>query len=127
MKKLFKRVFNPDGKNMIPNDQNAVEYLILNKALEVSGVDSKTGEILYSFTPKIKDLMPDLYKAHLNHVNAELMFMWEKGFVNIDFLSDDPKITLTGKAFDNDEINNLSEEHRWVLREMKRLMQQRNF
>ena len=49
-------IFNPDGKNMIPEDQDAIDYLILNKGLEVVGVDSKTGELLYSFTPKIKGL-----------------------------------------------------------------------
>jgi hypothetical protein len=127
MKKLFKRIFNPDGKNMIPDDQNAVEYLILNKGLEVSGVDSKTGELLYSFTPKIKELMPELYKAHLNHVNTELMTMWERGFVDIDLMADEPRVTLTEKAFDNDELSKLSENNLWALNEMKRLMKRRNF
>lgn len=127
MKKILKRIFSPDGKNMIPEDQNAVDYLILNKGLEVAGVDAKTGELLYSFTPKIKELMPELYKAHINHVNSELMTMWEKGFVNIDFLSDDPKITLTPKAFDKEEISRLSEDHRWAVEEIKRLLKRRNF
>lgn len=107
---------------MIPSDSDAVEFLILNRALEVSGVDSTTGELLYSFTPKIKDLMPELYRAHLNHVNSEIMFLWESGFVNVDFLSDNPKVTLTEKAFDAGEISRLSDERRWSLEEIKRLM-----
>lgn len=123
----MKRIFNPDGKNVIPKDENAVDYLILNKGLEVAGVDSKTGELLYSFTPKIKELMPELYKAHMNHVNSELMFMWEKGFVNIDFLSDDPKVTITPKAFDQEEVAKLSKDHQWAVEEMKRLTKKRNF
>lgn len=127
MKKLFKRIFNPDGKNMIPEDKDTVDYLILNKGLEVSGVDSATGELLYSFTPKIKELMPELYKAHMNHVNSEIMAIWEKGFVNIDFFSDEPVVTLTEKAFDNKEISQLSKDHQWAVEEMKRLMKQRNF
>jgi hypothetical protein len=112
---------------MIPEDQNAIDYLILNKALEVSGVDSKTGELLYSFTPKIKDIMPDLYHEHLNHVNSEIMAMWEKGFVNVDLFSEEPIVTLTAKAFDNNEISKLSNDHQWALNEMKRLMKRRNF
>ena len=127
MKKLLKRIFNPNGKNMIPKDENAVDYLILNKGLEVAGVDSKTGELLYSFTPKIKELMPELYKAHMNHVNSEIMFMWEKGFVNIDFLSDDPKVTITSKAFDLEEVSKLSKDHQWAIEEIKRLTKKRNF
>lgn len=127
MKKLLKRIFNPDGKNMIPEDQDAVNYLILNKGLEVAGVDSATGELLYSFTPKIKDLMPELYRAHMNHVNTEIMAMWEKGFVDIDFLSDDPKVTLTQKAFDQQEMSKLSQDNRWALEEIKRLLKRRNF
>ena len=127
MKKLFKRIFNPDGKNMIPEDQDAIDYLILNKGLEVAGVDSNTGELLYSFTPKIKELMPDLYNAHINHVNQEIMALWEMGFVNVDLMSDNPIVTLTAKAFDNKELEGLSPEHKWGLEEMKRLMKKRNF
>jgi hypothetical protein len=127
MKKLFKRIFNPDGKNMIPEDQSAIDYLILNKALEVVGVDSKTGELLYSFTLKIKELMPELYREHLNHVNNEIMTMWEKGFVNVDLMSDEPIVTLAEKAFNQEEISKLSPDHQWALDEMKRLMKRRNF
>lgn len=127
MKKLFKRIFNPDGKNMIPEDQDAIDYLILNKGLEVAGVDSNTGELLYSFTPKIKELMPDLYDAHINHVNQEIMALWEMGFVDVDLMSDNPIVTLTAKAFDNKELEGLSPEHKWGLEEMKRLMKKRNF
>ena len=127
MKKLFKMIFNPDGKNMIPEDQDAIDYLILNKGLEVVGVDSKTGELLYSFTPKIKELMPDLYDAHINHVNKEIMALWEKGFVNVDFLSDNPIVTLSDKAFIASDVATLSPEHQWALEEMKRLMKKRNF
>ncbi len=120
-------IFNPDGKNMIPEDQDAVDYLILNKGLEVVGVDSKTGELLYSFTPKIKELMPELYDAHINHVNKEIMALWEKGFVNVDFLSDNPIVTLSDKAFIAHEVATLSQDHQWALEEMKRLMKKRNF
>jgi hypothetical protein len=127
MKKLFKMIFNPDGKNMIPEDQDAIDYLILNKGLEVVGVDSKTGELLYSFTPKIKELMPDLYDAHINHVNKEIMALWEKGFVNVDFLSDNPIVTLSDKAFIASDVATLSKDHQWALEEMKRLMKKRNF
>ena len=127
MKKLFKMIFNPDGKNMIPEEQNAIDYLILNKALEVVGVDSQTGELLYAFTPKIKEVMPELYHQHMNHTNAEIMKLWEKGFIDIDFLQDEPIATLTNKAFDEQAISTLSKEMQWGLEEIKRLLKKRNF
>ena len=58
MKKIFKMIFNPDGKNMIPEEQDSIDYLILNGGIEVVGLDSDNGEFLYAFTPKIKELMP---------------------------------------------------------------------
>jgi hypothetical protein len=112
---------------MIPEDQSAIDYLILNKALEVVGVDSKTGEFLYAFTPKIKEVMPALYHEHLNHVNGEMMKLWEMGFLNIDFLQDEPIVTITRKALNQEEIAKLPQEMQWGLEEMKRLLKRRNF
>lgn len=126
MKKILKRIFNPDGTNMIPEDKDAIDYLILNKALEVAGIDSN-GELLYAFTPKIKEIMPALYKEHMNHVNSEIMVLWEKGFVDIDLLSEEPVVTLTKKSFNESEISKLPEEQRWGLNEIKRLLKKRNF
>ena len=83
MKKLLKRMFNPDGKNIMTDEENIMEKLILSGALEFAGIDSKTGEVLYSFTNKIKDVMPDLYHQHINHVNKEILKLWEHGFVKL--------------------------------------------
>ena len=97
-----------------------IDQLILDGGLEVAGVDPETGEMLYAFTPKVKDLMPELYNDHLNLVNDELMVLWEKGYVNIDFLSDDPLISLTPKSDDPEETLKLSKQERWSLQELKR-------
>ena len=66
-----------------------IERLILNGGIEIIGIDNN-GEPLYSFTPKLKILMPELYEEHLNSVNREIMNLWEKGYVNIDFFEEDP-------------------------------------
>ena len=97
-----------------------IDNLILEGGLEVAGVDPDTGEMLYAFTPKVKDLMPELYNDHLNFVNDELMILWEKGYVNIDFLRDDPLISLTTKSDDPEETLKLSKQERWSLQELKR-------
>ena len=50
------------------------------------------------------------------------MNLWENGFVNVDLLSNDPKITLTEKAFDKDSLEGLSKSQRWNLLELIRLL-----
>jgi hypothetical protein len=122
MKKLFKRMFDPENKNMNPEEQDMMDYLILNNALEVVAVDSKTGELLYSFTPKIKEIMPDLYEDHMNSVNSDILSLWERGYVNIDFLADNPKITITKKALDKNELSKLSVDDLWSINQIRRLL-----
>jgi hypothetical protein len=99
-----------------------VDNLILEGGIEFAGIDPETGEMLYSITSKIKDLMPDLYDEHLSFVNDELMSLWQKGFVDIDFFSDDPLININDKYYDEDEVVKLSKEERWSLRELKRVI-----
>ena len=107
-------MFNDDSISKI------IDQLILDGGLEVAGIDPDSGEMLYAFTPKIKDLMPELYNDHLNFVNDELMVLWEKGYVDIDFLIDDPLISLTPKSSNPEETAKLSKQERWSLQELKR-------
>jgi hypothetical protein len=127
MKKIFKRMFNPDGKNMIPHEEEIMDYLILNGGLEVVGIDSENQSFLYSFTPKIKELMPDLYEEHIRTVNSDILALWEKGYVNIDFMSDDPVITITKKSLNDEELSKLSKQDQWAIAELKRLMLKKEF
>ena len=99
-----------------------IDHLILEGGIEVAGVDPESGEMLYAFTPKVKDIMPELYHDHLNFVNDELMVLWEKGYVDINFLMDDPLISLTEKSYDQDEVDKLSKQERWSLQELKRVI-----
>lgn len=99
-----------------------IDELILSGALQVAGVDSETGEFLYQFTQKLKDVSPALYDEHVNHVNGELMRLWEKGFLNINIDDDNPIVTLTGKALDENELSKLPKEDRWGIEEIKRLL-----
>ena len=121
MKKLLKRIFNPDGKNMTSDENEMIEKLILDGALEVAGVDSEDGSLLYSFTPKIQQVMPELYHDHLNRVNAEILSLWERAYVNIDFLAKEPVVTLTDKSFDPVEMSKLRKQDVWAIEELKRL------
>jgi len=109
-------MFDDDAISQIIDD------LILEGGLEVAGVDPETGEMLYFFTPKVKELMPDLYNDHLNFINDELMALWEKGYVDIDFFKDDPLISLNEKAYNQEEVNRLSKQEKWSIQELKRVV-----
>lgn len=102
-------------------ENKMIEKLILEGGLEVAGVDSEDGSLLYSFTPKIKELMPELYNDHINSVNAEMLYLWEKGYVDIDLLAKDPVVTLASKSFDEVEISKLNKRQKWSIEELKRL------
>jgi hypothetical protein len=102
------------------NEDSIIDNLILQGALEVAGINSKTGEFLFSVTPKLQEIMPDLYEEHLNSVNQGIMALWENGFVDIDFNEDNPIVRLSLKAQDDDEVKSLSEDLQWALEEIKR-------
>jgi hypothetical protein len=110
---------------MASEEDEIINSLILNGGLEVAALDEDTGEMLYSFTPKIEKLMPDLYKEHLQTVNSEVMNLWEKGFLNLDLFASDPIITITEKALNKEEIEGLSKQERWSLFEIIRLLQRK--
>lgn len=107
---------------MSKEEDQIIERLILDGGLEAVAIDQESGELLYSFTPKIQKLMPQLYSEHLNEVNSNIMNLWEKGFINIDFFAEEPLITLTEKAVNQDSINELSGDERWNLFEVIRLL-----
>jgi hypothetical protein len=104
-------------------DNKIIEHLILKGAVEFAGV-SETGEPLYNFTQSLKDVMPELYREHLNFVNAALMGLWEKGFIDMDLLEESPTVRLSPKAFDKDEISQLEEQDQFSLKEIKRILMQ---
>lgn len=98
-----------------------LDKLILEGAIEVAGIDKETGDFLYQFTGKLKEVYPALYEEHINHVNSELMRLWEKGFLNINISDENPIVTLTEKAFIKEELDKLSKDDRWGIEEIKRL------
>ena len=107
------------------SDSEIINKLILNGGIEVSAMDQDTGEILYSFTPKIKELMPDLYQEHIQTVNQEVMNLWEKGFLEMDLFQSDPIITITEKALNKKYVDTLSKQEQWSLLEIIRLLKRK--
>jgi hypothetical protein len=99
-----------------------IEELILSGALEFSGVDIDSGEMLYNFTDKLKDISPELFRDMSDYISTETMYLWSEGFLDIDVTEINPMVRLTPKAFDDSEINKLSKEKQLTLREIMRII-----
>ena len=99
-----------------------IEELILSGALEVSGIDIDSGEMLYNFTDKLKDISPELFKDMSDYISTETMSLWVEGFLDIDVTEQNPMVRLTPKAFDEEEINKLPKEKQYTLKEIIRII-----
>ena len=104
------------------NEDDLINNLILQGALEVAGLDAETGEFLYAVTPKLQEVMPDMYEDHLKVVNKDLLNLWEKGYLDIDFFLADPIVTISKKGLDKAEVSKLTKPEIWALEEVKRLL-----
>jgi hypothetical protein len=102
----------------------SIEELILSGVIEVAGIDSDSGEFLYNFTPKLKELMPELWNERLDFIYNEVMYFWEHGFIDAkDMDGNDPIVILTDLANDEDAVSELSKEKQASLKEIKRLFE----
>lgn len=99
-----------------------IDELILNGALEVSGIDIDTGEMLYNFTDKLKTISPELHEDVSNYISAETMSLWAEGFLDINVTEKNPMVKLTEKSFDESEVKKLSKEKQYTLKEIIRII-----
>ena len=99
-----------------------IEDLILSGALEVSGIDIDSGEMLYNFIDKLKDINPDLFKDMSDYISTETMALWAEGFLDIDVTETNPMVKLTPKAFDDAEVEKLPKEKQYTLKEIIRII-----
>lgn len=98
------------------------EDLILSGALEFAGVDMETGDMLYNFTEKLKDISPELHNEFSTYVSSEVSQLWASGFLDMYITDDNPRITLTAKALDPDEVAKLDKEKQYTLKEIIRIL-----
>lgn len=105
---------------------NSIEYLILEGAAEVAGIDLETGEAMYTFTDKLEEINPRLYKEINNYVYGATMSLWTKGFLDIDLYSDDPIVKLTEKALDSNAREELGDRELLALDNIIRLFSKDN-
>jgi hypothetical protein len=67
---------------MDPDD--ALDYYIEIGVVEISGIDEE-GEFIFKVTPKAKELAPQLWEAHEQHVDEVLLGLFEEGLLNVSY------------------------------------------
>jgi hypothetical protein len=98
------------------------DSLILSGAVEVSSIDPATGDFLYSFTPKIREVAPEMAAAADKLFYDQMMILWTKQIISMDVTSPNPTVRITEKAFDEEVINQLSEQSRETLSFLMKMM-----
>jgi len=53
-------------------------------AIELSGIDDD-GQFIYGITNKAKDVAPELWSAHMDHIDNVLQNLYEEGYVEIEY------------------------------------------
>jgi len=99
-----------------------IDSLILSGALEPAGIDLETGEMLYNFTPKLKQINPELFDIANNDLYSQISDLWVNGFVELDMLSNNPYVKLTPNAFNESLLSTLSRDMLHTLNEIKRVI-----
>lgn len=92
-----------------------IDNLAINGYIEVEGIDSDTGEFLYRVSDKLKETIPDLEQRLREAFLEEVYNLWVKGFVTMDFSTDNPLVKLTEQAFNEEKLKELSLEEKTTL------------
>ena len=111
---------------MSSEESDFFDQLILNGSIEVVGIDEDTGDFMYNITTKMKDFLPELYDEHLNKIDSDIKELWNDGFLEINLLEDNPMVYLSAKSFIDYEVDQLSEDKKQTLKEIKRLLEYPN-
>jgi hypothetical protein len=59
--------------------QMMIEHLLLQNAIEISGIDEETNEMLYSITDKLKEVSPELYAGLKKDFEHHMFEMIDQG------------------------------------------------
>lgn len=92
-----------------------VNSLVMKGYLEIDGVDSSTGEFLYKVNPELYEVIPDLHDKLQKAFLDEVYNLWIKGMLSMDATLENPLISLTENAFNEDLVAELEPEERHTL------------
>ena len=103
-----------------------IDNLILNGGLEFAGKDSETGEPLYKPTDLLKEIDSKLSDEMSLYFSEITLKLWEKGFIDMDVMQEDPVVRLASKSFDIDSIKLLPKDERVVIEQIIKALYNKN-
>jgi len=68
----------------VEDGMSDLDHYIEIGAIEVVGVD-EGGEFILSITEAAKELAPELWAAHVNHIDETLVNLYEKGLMSVEY------------------------------------------
>jgi len=111
---------------MSSNEDELIESLILQGALEVAGVDSENGETLYKPTQRLKEIDSKLSNELSIYFSEVTLKLWEKSFLDMDVTDRDPLVKLGPRSFDALAIKSLPKDERVVMEEIVKALFNKN-
>lgn len=71
------------NEDEMDEDMKLAHYLEIG-AVELEGVD-ESGEMIFSITEKAKDLAPELWEAHIQHIDDSLIALYEMDLIEVEY------------------------------------------
>jgi hypothetical protein len=103
--------------------KDIIDALILNGALEVSAIDSETGQFVYTVTEKMAELAPEIYEEINNQIYRDVMNLWQKGLLMVNIMSDSPEVSPSEHGLDRANWTNLSDSEYSTMNTVMRLFE----
>jgi hypothetical protein len=103
--------------------KDMIDALILNGALEISAMDSESGQMVYAVTDKMAEVAPEIYKEISDQTHRDVMSLWSKGLLVVDIMSNSPDISLTELALDRANWIDLSDSEYSVMNTVMRMFE----
>jgi len=77
---------------------NNMEHYIEIGAIEIEGVD-ETGELVLSISERAKDIAPELWAAHVQHIDETLLELYKSGYMDVEYDEDlEPNFKLSDEG-----------------------------
>ena len=65
------------------DDARMAHYLEIG-AIEIAGMD-ESGEMIFAISENAKEIAPELWQAHMDYVDKNLIELYEEGYIQVEY------------------------------------------
>ena len=66
------------------SDDSRMAYYLEIGAIELAGMD-ENGEMIFAINENAKEIAPELWEAHTNYVDRNLVELYEEGYIQVEY------------------------------------------